>query len=201
MKTYNKVFKNFKDTKQIYKKCYEYLTSKKYESFIMDSMPIRARGGEACLYKSEHITMTFPDQYIWKESETYLNKEGIEKKRYYISHEGGRRQIDAGFSRIIYYIEKIPIQNRIYLIYYKGDEKIGLRENVKTGKPHVATHKKILASLRGMSKEAPQNIYTKKLYEANYEMKEKGISGVEYEKCYFSKNPRQIQNKISYEKS
>ena len=203
IKSNNKVFKIIKDFKNVNKKCLKYLTDEKYQSFIMKTIPITPKGGQAFLYQAEHDSMNFPDQYLWKLAETYLSNDGIEKKRYYINLGQSGKSYDTRFTRIIYYLSKIRPEERVYLIVYKGDESIGeSRMNLKTGKPHIATHKKILSALRGTTKNTPQNIYAETLSKANLEMKEKGVeSKDEYQRCYFPKNPEQIKNKLKYERS
>ena len=105
------LFKNFDQFPN--DKSHRYLTKTKYHSSIMETCPIKPRGGEGFLYKSEstRTEVSIPDQNNWLRSEKSTNLKGVVKIRYYINVEGKKNK---NFTRVIYFLEEQLPQERIF---------------------------------------------------------------------------------------
>ena len=146
---YNILFKCFDKPPDA--KADDYLSKKKYRNKIMTRCPLKGKGGESFLYKSEtnDKQIKICDLYSWIRSYTSINQNGVMKIRYYLKKPTDKLEKDGRFCRIVYYDTKLDPKDRIYLIFYKGDETVYKEKlDPRTGKNLKRTQPKIIKDIK-----------------------------------------------------
>lgn len=129
-------------------------------------------------------------------------KNPIKRQNYYI-RIGYNHEYSTLFKRQVYYFIKKPSVDRIYLIYYQGDNTVfrdllhkNRREDLN--RKYTTTDKKILEKIRDTSK-TPMNTYRKLLHEESKKLSEKGKNFERiYEKTHLPKDCQQVKNRLKY---
>ena len=190
---HNKVFKKF--DKPPDGKAHKYLSKKKYQSNIMLTCPLKAKGGESFLYKNEtkDNKIQICDLYTWIRSESLISG-NIVKIRYYLRKPGETKAKDGRFCRIVYYDTKVEPKNRVYLIYYYGDESVYVQKK-EPGKTTTRTQPKIIEEIKERSKEKPQILYSDLLAKSNKKLiNDNLISSELHRDTYSPRNLKQIRD-------
>ena len=148
----NVVFKFFDKFPQKDPKLKRYLTKSKYHKFIMTESPMRPiRSTESFLYKPGTKALAVTDGWSWYESETSINKDGVEHTRFYVKVNGKRTK---EWCRIVYYIPDVPSKERVYLIVYQGEDEFA--EKIPF---HTSTNKKVLEQIKEKEGKEPLKLY------------------------------------------
>lgn len=130
------------------------------------------------------------------------NTNPIKQQVYYI-RTGKFYEYSSDFKRIVWFFTKSNSEDRIYLIYYKGDhtkfhEVVHGNRKINLERKYTATDKSLLSKIRDTSK-TPLNLYRSMLQDESEKLYEKGENFDKiYEKSHLPKSSDQIKDRLKY---
>ena len=172
----NVVFKTLKSSPD--QSAHDYLRKKKYRERISQTPPFRPKGGQVFLFKNNFIDnkVIINDGYSWRLNKSLKSNKGITRNHYHLKKFGTTDSKDSRFQRFVYFDAELPPVERVYLIYYYGDEKAFIEKiNEKTGQPVVRTDPKVFEKIKAEPFRKPQKLYADICAEVNEKLFESGL--------------------------
>ena len=98
---------------------------------------------------------------------------------------------------VFYFMKNAEPERRLYFIIYKGDNKVAKKAPLAT-----TTHKKVMDEIVAKIEKVPQRIYADVLASSTKDLSRMTAKAKKsYEQIYAPKNPKQVYNKIFYERA